>query len=105
MSTRIKKRVRKPLESGYLLGRPSTFDLVFVYLRPHFGEGGYCAQSRRVPVPGSGLLIKPLKLLLHGLDLTDLIMYIVSSPREGTLAICKNYCKHPLHIMSPRVWV
>ena len=37
-----------------------AFDFVFVYLRPHFGEGGYCVQSRRVPVPGSRLLIKPL---------------------------------------------
>jgi len=36
------------------------FDFVFVYLRPHFGEGGYCAQRRRVPVPRSRLLIKPL---------------------------------------------
>ena len=40
-----------------------TFDFVFVYLRPHFGKGGYCAQRRRVPVPGSRLLIKPLRLL------------------------------------------
>ena len=37
-----------------------AFGVVFVYLKPHFDEGGYCAQSRRVPVPGSRLLIKPL---------------------------------------------
>ena len=37
-----------------------TFDFVFVYLRPHFGKGGYCAQRRLVPVLGSRLLIKPL---------------------------------------------
>ena len=29
-----------------------AFDFVFVYLRPHFSKGGYCAQRRRVPVPG-----------------------------------------------------
>ena len=41
-----------------------AFDFVFVYLKPHFGEGGYCAQSRWVPVPGSRLLIKPLQEVL-----------------------------------------
>ena len=39
-----------------------AFDFVFVYmyLRPHLSEGGYCTQSRKVLVRGSRLLIKPL---------------------------------------------
>ena len=42
-----------------------AFDFVFVYMysRPHLSAGGYCTQSRRVPVPGSRLLITPLSLM------------------------------------------
>ena len=52
-------------------GLSLAFDFVFVYmyLRRHLSEGGYCTQSRRVPVPGSWLLITHLpQQLVKGYD-------------------------------------
>ena len=70
-----------------------AFDFVFVYLKPHFGEGGYCAQSRRVPVPGSRLLIKPL-------DIIELPIKLLTSKLFISLHVCM-YARYESRQDSP----